>query len=64
MELCFSFSFTHVAKTSKPSNGPQKENSANTAKTSLTFADPEKFVEEILEKTSASVLSQVSSVCY
>lgn len=44
-----------TAKASKLSSGPLTEKTAN----SCSFADPEKFVEEILEKASAIVVSQI-----
>lgn len=48
-----------TAKPSKLTSGPQKEKLASTAKSSSSFADPEKLVEEILEKASAMVLSEI-----
>ncbi|KAD2210647.1 hypothetical protein E3N88_41632 [Mikania micrantha] len=48
-----------TAKTSKVSSGPQKEKSVNTANSSSSFADPEKFIEEILEKASAIVAAEI-----
>ncbi|KVH88171.1 YbaK/aminoacyl-tRNA synthetase-associated domain-containing protein [Cynara cardunculus var. scolymus] len=48
-----------TAKASELSSGPRKEKLANTAKSSSSFADPEKLIEEILEKASAIVLSEI-----
>lgn len=48
-----------TAKASKLSSGPQKEKLANSAKSSSSFADPEKLIEEILEKASAIILSEI-----
>lgn len=47
-----------TAKAAKPYNDAQKEKSTN-VNLSHTFTDPEKFVEEILEKTSAVILSEI-----
>ncbi|THG15052.1 hypothetical protein TEA_019352 [Camellia sinensis var. sinensis] len=49
------------AKAGNPSNDTQKEKSAN-VKLSSSFTNPEKFIEEILERTSTIVLSEVSRV--
>ncbi|KAI8531302.1 hypothetical protein RHMOL_Rhmol11G0125900 [Rhododendron molle] len=50
---------TSVAgKACKPSSETQKENPI-TSKLPSSFADPEKFVEEILERTSAIVLKEI-----
>ncbi|CAL5414491.1 unnamed protein product [Camellia sinensis] len=54
-------STTVTAKAGKPSNDTQKEKSAN-VKLSSSFTNPEKFIEEILERTSTIVLSEVSRV--
>ncbi|KAM7507725.1 hypothetical protein LguiA_018178 [Lonicera macranthoides] len=48
-----------TAKTVKPSNPTQKENSADTVNFSSSYSDPEKFVEEILGKASAVVISEI-----
>ncbi|KAI3758696.1 hypothetical protein L6452_06267 [Arctium lappa] len=48
-----------TAKASKLSSGSHKEKLANSAKSSSSFADPEKLIEEILEKASAVVLSEI-----
>ncbi|PWA83630.1 ybaK/aminoacyl-tRNA synthetase-associated domain-containing protein [Artemisia annua] len=48
-----------TAKSSKVSKVPPKEKMASTASSSHSFADPEKFIEEILEKASAIVLSEI-----
>ena len=53
----FVFYVTNVVKASKHSGGLQKEKST---KTGNSFADPEKFIEEILEKASSLVVSEVS----
>ncbi|XP_071731376.1 uncharacterized protein [Rutidosis leptorrhynchoides] len=47
-------------KASKVSSGTPKDKSTSTAHSSLFFADPEKFVEEILKKASAFVLSEIN----
>ncbi|XP_021900627.1 prolyl-tRNA synthetase associated domain-containing protein 1 isoform X2 [Carica papaya] len=51
-----------AAKVKKPSSNMQhvKENSAPAAQPSLLFKDPEKFVEEILDKTSSLLLSEIT----
>ncbi|CDP19122.1 unnamed protein product [Coffea canephora] len=46
-------------KPNKPPNGPKNEKSTNAPAVSASFSDPEKFVEEILEKTSRVVLSEI-----
>lgn len=46
-----------TAKAVKPSNSPMKEKSVNTTNKSRSLTDPEKFVEEILEKASAIIIS-------
>uniref|UniRef100_A0A5B7BD62 Putative prolyl-tRNA synthetase associated domain-containing protein 1 n=1 Tax=Davidia involucrata TaxID=16924 RepID=A0A5B7BD62_DAVIN len=43
----------------KPSSDAQKGKSTNSMNLSNSFTDPEKFVEEILEKTSAIILSEI-----
>ncbi|GJV40483.1 prolyl-tRNA synthetase associated domain-containing protein 1 [Tanacetum coccineum] len=48
-----------AAKSSKVSKVPAKEKMASTASSSHSFADPENFIEEILEKASAIVLSEI-----
>ncbi|KAA8546388.1 hypothetical protein F0562_002873 [Nyssa sinensis] len=48
-----------AAKAIKPSSDAQNGQSTNPMNLSSSFADPEKFVEEILEKTSAVVLSEI-----
>ncbi|KAJ9567752.1 hypothetical protein OSB04_003718 [Centaurea solstitialis] len=48
-----------TAKAPKLSSGPQKEKLASPAKSSSSFADPEKLIEQILEKTSAIILSEI-----
>ncbi|XAR62788.1 Proline--tRNA ligase [Bertholletia excelsa] len=45
-------------KSAKPSSDASKEKSAS-ANLSLPFTEPEKFVEEILEKTSAVIISEI-----
>ncbi|KAL7176434.1 hypothetical protein ACSBR2_029882 [Camellia fascicularis] len=54
-------STTVTAKAGNQSNDTQKEKSAN-VKLSSSFTNPEKFIEEILERTSTIVLSEVSRV--
>lgn len=49
-----------AVKTAKATSGLQKEKIANGPEVSRTFTDPEKFVEEILEKTSFVVLSEIN----
>nr|XP_043617791.1 uncharacterized protein LOC122589556 [Erigeron canadensis] len=51
---------TATVKVSKPSSDPPKEKLANATNSSGTFADPEKFVEQILGKASALVLSEIT----
>ncbi|KAI3717182.1 hypothetical protein L1987_68620 [Smallanthus sonchifolius] len=48
-----------TAKASKVTSGPQKEKSVNTTNSSSSFADPEKFIEEILKKASAIVVAEI-----
>ncbi|KAL2456088.1 YbaK/aminoacyl-tRNA synthetase-associated domain [Abeliophyllum distichum] len=48
-----------AAKAVKPSNASQKEKSDSAVNLSSSFGDPEKLVEEILEKTTSIVLSEV-----
>lgn len=50
-----------IAKAGKSSSETVKEKPI-TSKLPSSFADPEKFVEEILERTSAIVISEVSTV--
>ncbi|GKD06272.1 2-alkenal reductase [Tanacetum coccineum] len=59
--FCFIHNFfcTNAAKSLKVSKVPAKEKIASTTSSSHSFADPEKFIEEILEKASAIVLSEV-----
>ncbi|KAK1423714.1 hypothetical protein QVD17_19022 [Tagetes erecta] len=47
------------AKASKVSSAPQKVKPVNNANSSSSFADPEKFIEEILKKASAIVVSEI-----
>ncbi|KAL6984389.1 hypothetical protein U1Q18_017766 [Sarracenia purpurea var. burkii] len=47
-----------TAKAGKPSNDTHKEKS-NSVKLLSSFSDPENFVEEIIERTSAIVLSEI-----
>ncbi|XP_042036923.1 uncharacterized protein LOC121782973 [Salvia splendens] len=47
------------AKPAKPSNTSTKEKPSGPVNTSITYADPNKFVEEILEKTRTIVLSEI-----
>ncbi|KAK9061229.1 hypothetical protein SSX86_018409 [Deinandra increscens subsp. villosa] len=47
-----------AAKVSKVPSGPQKEKSVSTANSSSSFADPERFIQEILEKASAIVVAE------
>ncbi|KAK3040059.1 hypothetical protein RJ639_029395 [Escallonia herrerae] len=49
-----------TAKADKPSNVSKKEKTTNLVKSSSSFIDPEKFVEEILGKASAIVLSEIN----
>lgn len=58
--LLMQYSPLPVAKPAKPTSGPLKEKIANVPEVPGSFADPEKFIEEILEKTSHVVLSEVS----
>ncbi|PIN11394.1 Proline--tRNA ligase [Handroanthus impetiginosus] len=51
-----------VAKAVKPSNASTKEKSPVAVDVSISYADPDKFVEEILEKTTSIVLSEVKEV--
>ncbi|KAL3845544.1 hypothetical protein ACJIZ3_002947 [Penstemon smallii] len=48
-----------VAKAAKPSNASIKEKSSGDVNPSISFADPDKFVQEILEKTTSIVLSEI-----
>ncbi|KAG6435948.1 hypothetical protein SASPL_100829 [Salvia splendens] len=48
-----------TAKTCKPSNASTKEKPSGTMNSSITYADPDKFVDEILEKTRTIVLSEI-----
>ncbi|KAH6832810.1 YbaK/aminoacyl-tRNA synthetase-associated domain-containing protein [Perilla frutescens var. hirtella] len=50
---------TTGAKPAKPSNASTKEKPFGAVNMSITYADPDKFVEEILEKTRSIVLSEV-----
>ncbi|XP_042040893.1 uncharacterized protein LOC121786342 [Salvia splendens] len=47
------------AKPAKPSNASTKEKPSGTMNSSITYADPNKFVDEILEKTRTIVLSEI-----
>ncbi|XP_047957505.1 uncharacterized protein LOC125203236 [Salvia hispanica] len=47
------------AKPAKPSNTSTKEKPSGPVNTSITYADPNKFVEEILEQTRTIVLSEI-----
>ncbi|KAG6390388.1 hypothetical protein SASPL_148122 [Salvia splendens] len=47
------------AKPAKPSNTSTKEKPSGPVNTSITYADPNKLVEEILEKTRTIVLSEI-----
>lgn len=47
------------AKPAKPSNASTKEKPSGAVNMSITYADPDKFVEEILEKMRFIVLSEV-----
>lgn len=47
------------AKPAKPSNASTKEKPSVVANVSITYADPDKFVEEILEKMRSLVLSEI-----
>lgn len=47
-------------KLAKPSNASTKEKPSSVVNMSITYADPDKFVEEILEKTRTKILSEVS----
>ncbi|KAK3039168.1 hypothetical protein RJ639_026701 [Escallonia herrerae] len=49
-----------TAKGDKPSNVSKKEKTTNLVNFSSSFSDPEKFVEEILGKASAIVLSEIN----
>lgn len=53
----------YVAKAAIPSNAFQKEKSDSNVSSS-SFGDPEELVEEILEKTTSIVLSEVSRIMY
>lgn len=53
----------YVAKATKPSNAFQEEKSDSNVLSS-SFGDPEELVEEILEKTTSIVLSEVSRIMY
>ncbi|GER49195.1 YbaK/prolyl-tRNA synthetase family protein [Striga asiatica] len=48
-----------VAKAVKPSNDSTKEKSTDAVNLSISYADTDKFVEEILEKTKSFVLSEI-----
>ncbi|KAG8378282.1 hypothetical protein BUALT_Bualt08G0121300 [Buddleja alternifolia] len=48
-----------VAKAVKPSNASTKEKSPDAVNLSISYADPDKFVQEILEKTTSIVLSEI-----
>lgn len=48
-----------TAKSSKVSSVTKNDKLGNTTNSSRSFADPEKFVEQILEKASAIVLSEI-----
>ncbi|KAK1423712.1 hypothetical protein QVD17_19020 [Tagetes erecta] len=48
-----------TAKASKVPSAPQKVKPVNNANSSSSFADPEKFIEEILKKASAIVVSEI-----
>ncbi|KAK4429665.1 Prolyl-tRNA synthetase associated domain-containing protein 1 [Sesamum alatum] len=48
-----------VAKAVKPSTAYTKEKPPSAVNLSISYADPEKFVEEILEKTRTIVLAEV-----
>ncbi|KAK6114849.1 hypothetical protein DH2020_007118 [Rehmannia glutinosa] len=48
-----------ASKAVKPSNASTKEKSSGAASSSISYADTDKFVEEILEKTKSIVLSEI-----
>ncbi|KAL8482141.1 hypothetical protein ACS0TY_028339 [Phlomoides rotata] len=48
-----------VTKAAKPSKASTKETPSGATNTSITYADPTKFVEEILEKTRSILLSEI-----
>ncbi|KAL7155901.1 hypothetical protein ABFS83_03G107200 [Erythranthe nasuta] len=48
-----------VAKDVKPSNVSTKEKSSSAVNSPISYADPDKFVEEILEKTKSMFLSEI-----
>ncbi|XP_057795884.1 uncharacterized protein LOC131011993 [Salvia miltiorrhiza] len=50
---------TAGAKPAKPSSASTKEKPSGAVNMSITYADPDKFVEEILEKTRTRVLSEI-----
>lgn len=41
-----------------------KEKATNAVHPSISFADPSKFIEEILDKTSALVISEVTKILF
>lgn len=53
------FPSNQIAKAVKPSADVRKEKLSNGVNSPNSFADPEKFVEDFLEKTSSLVLSEV-----
>ncbi|KAL3641276.1 hypothetical protein CASFOL_016244 [Castilleja foliolosa] len=48
-----------LSKPVKPSNAATKDKSNDAVKSSITYADTDKFIEEILEKTKSLVLSEI-----
>ncbi|KAL8485578.1 hypothetical protein ACS0TY_027751 [Phlomoides rotata] len=48
-----------VPKAAKPSNASTKDKSSGAKSNSISYADPEKFVDEILEKTRSILLTEV-----
>lgn len=54
-----------MAKPIKPSNAPaDKEKLRGGDNLSFSYADPDKFVEEILEKTTSIILSEVGKILH
>lgn len=48
-----------MPKAVKPSNASTKDKSSGAKSSSISYADPDKFVEEILEKTRSILLTKV-----
>lgn len=53
-----------VAKASAKNVENVKEKATNTVHSSISFADPSKFIDEILDKTSALVISEVTTILF